>query len=106
MIFDRERDIKIIQAFIDWLANSAHTLSWQAGVGGMETAGSLISYLAEHPEDLEPFLNGGLIELPDDFFRRGCLTYHAPNGKVVHPQAVRFATIIEGLKGQSNGTKS
>ena len=102
MVFERDRDIEIIQAFIDWLANSAYAFAWQAGVGGMETAGSFVSYLAEHPEDIEPFCNGGAGELPDDFFRRGCLTYHASNGKIVHPQAVRFATIIEGLKGQND----
>jgi hypothetical protein len=83
---------------IEFLAVRAEAFAAQAGVGGMETAGGLVSYLALHPEDIEPFLNGGIFELPDDWILQGCLTHHAANGKIVHPETARHARIIKAIK--------
>lgn len=100
-VSDRE-NIPIIAAFIADLARRSEAFSAQAGVGAAETAGHLISYLADHPRDLEPFLNGGIFELPPDWLVRGSLTYHARNGKVVHPETARFDRIIRRLKDIPN----
>lgn len=80
------------------LAKRSELYAMQAGVGGMETAGGIVSYLAAHPDDIEPFLNGGVFELPADWIVQGCLTYHAINGKVTHPETARHARIIKSLK--------
>lgn len=90
-------DLKPIAEFIDLLARRAEAFANQAGVGGMETAGGLISYLASHPEDLEPFLNGGIFELPMDWCVQGCLTHHALNGKIVHPEVARRDRAVKKL---------
>jgi hypothetical protein len=70
----------------------------QAGVGGMETAGAIISYLAGDPIMLEPLLRGGIFELPADWMQRGRLTWHGRNGKIWHPEQARRAAIIKNLK--------
>jgi hypothetical protein len=81
-----------ITAFVRQVAQSAHAISLQAGVGGMETAGAIISYLAAHPEHIATFMeNGSTIDLPDDWIDGGCLTWHAANGKIVHPSEARAA---------------
>ena len=84
--------------FIEKLAARSEALSVQAGVGGAETAGHLISYFDDYPEDIEPFLNGGFLELPDDWIVRGSLSYHARNGKIVRPEFARQSVVIKKLK--------
>lgn len=74
---------------IETIADRAEGFAEQAGVGGMETAGAIISYLVEHPQDIEPFMVGGVFELPEKWFAMGRLTWQAKNGKVVHPREVR-----------------
>lgn len=97
-------DIDFEQAaqVIDRLAEIAAAMSVQAGVGGMETAGHLVSYLADHPRDIEPLLRFGVFELPMDWHERGSLTYHACNGKVTHPQHARQARVIKRLERQGS----
>ncbi|GAM06311.1 hypothetical protein [Novosphingobium sp. MBES04] len=90
--------LPIITEFIELLAQRSDAFASMAGVGGMETAGHLISYLDENPKDLEPWLNGGFSELPDNWIERGSLTHHALNGKIVHPRQARHARIIKSLK--------
>ena len=91
--------IPIIAEFIALLAGRADMFASIVGVGGMETAGHLISYLDENPKDLEPWLNGSFAELPYDWIVRGSLTHQAVNGKITHPRTVRHARIIKSLKG-------
>jgi len=84
--------------FLNAVADRAEAFGGQAGVGGMETAGMIISYLVDHPEDIEPFMVGGIFELPEDWHSRGRLTWTAMNGKIVHPADARRAKIIDRLR--------
>lgn len=70
---------------IEFVASVSEQMAWSAGVGGRETAGAIISYLALKPEHIEPFLNGGISELPDEWIKGGRLTWHAVSGKIVRP---------------------
>jgi hypothetical protein len=93
-----EIDFDQAELVIVRLAQIASAFGQQAGVGGMETAGNLISYLAKHPRDIEPCLRFGIMELPLDWHERGSLTWHAMNGKVVHPDYARRARTIRQLE--------
>jgi hypothetical protein len=95
-----EIDFDIAELVIDRIATIAQSLSVQAGVGGMEMAGAIVSYLAEHPRDIEPCLRFGTTELPTDWLRLGCLSWHAQNGKIVRPEFARRAAVISKLKDQ------
>ena len=85
------------QEVLDRIAKVATEFAFQAGVGAMETAGGLLGYLVDHPRDLEPFMNGGTMELPDDWFQQHSLTWMAMNGKVTHPADARRARQIKKL---------
>jgi len=81
-----------VAAFVRQVARSAYGIGLQAGVGAMETAGCIISYLAAHPEHIETFTaNGSTIDLPDDWLDGGCLPWQAVNGNIVHPSEARAA---------------
>lgn len=90
------------QEVLERIAKAADALAFQAGVGAMETAGGLLGYLVDHPRDLEPFMNGGLGELPEDWYQQHSLTWMAMNGKVVHPAEARRARTIKKMERQSN----
>lgn len=83
-VFERLRDIALP------LANAA-------GVGELETVGHLVSYLLDHPRDIEPCLRFGIDELPDDWIVKGSLTYCAVNGQITRPAKARNARIIRAL---------
>lgn len=85
------------QEVICRIADVSSAFGEQAGVGAMETAGSIIGYLAENPRDLEPFMNGGIFELPADWFQRHSLTWHDSKGIVRHPADVRLAKQVNDL---------
>lgn len=87
-----------ILGFIAYVARVSEAMSQQAGVGGMETAGQIISYLAKHPDKLDAFLNEGVFGWPMDWLENGCLTWHAQNGKIVHPDFVRRERLIKGME--------
>ncbi len=81
-----------IAAFVRQIAQAAHAIGWQAGVGGMETAGGILSYLAAHPEQIEAFTkNGSTFDLPMDWFEQGCLTWMTKDGRIIHPDEARAA---------------
>lgn len=85
------------QEVLDRIAKVANDIAFHAGVGAMETAGGLLGYLVDHPRDLEPFMNAGIGELPDDWFQQHSLTWMAMNGKVVHPEDARLARIVKKM---------
>lgn len=93
-----EIDFDQARRTIQRLAEIAEAFGFQAGVGGMETAGNLVSYLATHPRDIEPLLRFGIFELPSDWHERGVLTWHAKDGKVTHPDHARRARVIKKLE--------
>jgi hypothetical protein len=82
-------DFAAAAGVIKCLAELSQALGQAAGVGAMETAGSFVSYLAEHPEDIEPLLKFGASELPDGWIHYGCLTWLGADGKLHHPADVR-----------------
>jgi hypothetical protein len=94
----RAIDFEQARLAIERIAHIADAVAYQAGIGGMETAGGIISYLAEHPRDIEPFLRFGIFELPEDWLRRGCLTFHGQDGKIWQPNEARRAAVIRRLE--------
>ena len=85
------------QAVIEHIAALSSAFAAQAGVGAMETAGGIIGYLAENPRDLEPFVNGGIFELPANWFELHSLTRHDSKGIVRNPADVRRARQVRDL---------
>lgn len=77
------------KAFIAYVAKVSAALSFQAGVGGRETAGAIISYLAKHPDKLDAFMEEGWFGLgddPRDVLTGGMLSWHGMDGKVWTPE--------------------
>lgn len=86
------------------IAEAAQTIAYHAGVGGMETAGSIVSYLNEHPDDLAKLVDGTLsvIDWPDRWHMHGCLSWHGQDGRVFTPQFARRQNAIREMqKGPS-----
>lgn len=85
---------------IGLIADRASVFACQAGVGGMETAGSIISYLAKHPEHVDGFLSGetSMVDWPIGWHEQGCLTWHGRDGKIYDPATVRRARVIRKLE--------
>lgn len=76
------------------IAEAAQAVAFQAGVGGMETAGMFVSVLAAHPEKVAGFLDGSLSIVDDGHLLNahcGCLSWHATNGQIVTPADYRNA---------------
>lgn len=85
---------------IERIANIAETIAAQAGVGGMETAGSIVSFLAEHPERIDGFFSGAdcVLDWPIGWHEQGRLTWHAMNGKIVAPEFARRHRVIKAME--------
>lgn len=94
-----------VLSFVRELALASDTFAGMAGVGGVETAGGLISYLAANPEKIDLFMRHGIHGLmdaapggPRDFHAKGCLTWHRMgDGKVTTPQDLRIGLIVRDL---------
>ena len=72
-----------------YLARVASDVAWQAGVGGMETAGSFVSFIATNPERAGDFMQGSLVDLPFPLHTEGCLSWHGSAGKIHNPRDIR-----------------
>ncbi len=85
---------------IDHIAEVAIAIGWQAGVGQMETAGSIISYLANNPDQIEDFMAGRVspVDWPMDWLVQGCLTWHGADGKIYTPEFVRRQKVIKQME--------
>lgn len=90
--------------FVRGVAEASNTFAGLAGVGGVETAGSLISYLAANPGKIDLFMQEGISALmddapggPRDLHAKGCLTWHRKDGKVTTPQDLRIGLIVRDL---------
>jgi len=81
------------RAAIATLDDAAEAIAWQAGVGGRETAGAIVSYLATSPDEIEPFFAGKLspIDFAGDWMRGGRLSWQGADGKVWTPEAAAAA---------------
>ncbi|MEG8223505.1 hypothetical protein OSJ57_23310 [Sphingomonas sp. HH69] len=77
--------------FIEHVAECSRGIAFGAGVGEMESAGQIISYLAAHPDKFDAFIEGGTFAWPLDWFENGCLSWHAMNGRIVRPEEARAA---------------
>lgn len=82
------------------IARAAEAIAWQAGVGGMEMAGSIVSYLDRHPDLIEDFLSGktSIIDWPFGWHAHGNLTWHGMDGKIHHPEEARRHSIIKKME--------
>lgn len=78
----------------------SEAIAFQAGVGGMETAGSIVSYLARHPDQIAPLLDGTLsvLDWPPGWHAHGILTWHGVDGKIHRPEVVRRHKIIKQME--------
>lgn len=92
----------IARDVIERLADLAETIAAHAGVGGMETAGGIVSYLAEHPDDIPKLMDGTLsiLDWPDRFHTHGRLSWHGANGGVFTPEYARRHDVIRGIAAQ------
>lgn len=78
----------------------SNAIAWQADVGGMETAGSIVSYLATHPDQIAPLMAGELsvLDWPVGWHEHGCLTWHGQDGKIYSPEHVRRHRLIKQME--------
>lgn len=86
------------------IAEVANTVGWQAGIGGSETAGMIVSCLAKRPELIERFLKEGseLIIEGEIGPENGCLTFHRKDGKVTTPEQLRISRTVKRLEHDAN----
>lgn len=84
---------------IERIVEASENIAFHAGVGGMETAGSIISYLAKHPDQIPALMDGTLsvLDWPDRWHTHGVLTWHGADGKLYSPEFVRRQMVIKGL---------
>lgn len=81
------------------IAEVAEAIGWQAGVGGMETAGSIVSFLSAHPEHIDVFMDGGsVLDWPIGWHEQGRLTWHGQDGKIHSPEDVRRHRVIKAME--------
>lgn len=85
---------------INRIAEAAIAIGWQAGVGAMETAGSIVSYLANNPGQIEDFMAGRTspVDWPAGWHVHGCLTWHGQDGKIYSPEFVRRQRVIKDME--------
>ena len=95
MDIDHEQARQIIQR----IAAIADDVACQAGVGGMETAGSFVSFLAAHPEHIPAFFTegGSVLDWPFAWHRDGYLSWHGTDGKIYKPDQARRQVIINAM---------
>jgi hypothetical protein len=81
------------------IADVAEAIAFQAGVGGSETAGMIVSYLAKNPDRIEHVLANGIIDEPD-LWVNGRLSWQGQNGKIITPRQARLARIVSSMRPQ------
>lgn len=77
--------------FLNHVAAVSASVGRSAGVGGVETAGQIISCLAAGPENLDRFMVEGAELILDGTIAiaNGSLSWHASDGRVVSPSEYR-----------------
>lgn len=69
------------------IVECAVAIAFQAGVGSLETAGQIVSFLARRPELLPAFMDGSLDPVDTGLLdhHNGTLTWHGADGKIYGP---------------------
>jgi hypothetical protein len=80
--------------FIAHLTAVAQAVEFGAGVGGVEIAGGILSYLSARPDQLAAFMAHGFDALPADFWMHGSLAWTSVKGELVSPAWARRAAKI------------
>lgn len=82
------------------IASVSRAIGFQANVGAMETAGSIISFLDRYPDRIDAFLAGeeSPLDWPIGWHTHGNLSWHGMDGKVHNPADVRRRAIIKKLE--------
>jgi hypothetical protein len=77
--------------FLNKVAEVANAIGFHAGVGGVETAGQIISCLYANPDALERFMAEGTELIFDQTIsmQNGSLSWHASDGRLVSPSQYR-----------------
>lgn len=77
--------------FIEKVHEVAAALAFQAGVGGVETAGFIISCLYTQPDQIDRFMAEGAELILDGTIRaeNGALSYYGSDGQVHFPSELR-----------------
>jgi hypothetical protein len=83
--------------FIAHLTTVAKVVEAGAGVGGVEIAGGILSYLSAHPDRLPAFMAEGFDALPAEFWMHGALAWTSVKGELVSPAWARRAATIAAL---------
>jgi hypothetical protein len=73
------------------LADVAEGFGAEAGVGAIDAAGKLLSFLADHPGLVDDVLEQGAAALPADWYEHGRLRWHNADRHVWRPAAARAA---------------
>ena len=74
------------QSVIEYIAKVSRAIGIQANVGAMETAGSIVSFLAANPHYLDDFLAGGsVLDWPINWHGAGVLSWQGMDGKIHWP---------------------
>jgi hypothetical protein len=100
-LLEDEMDILTPSQVIMRIAQVAMAIGDQAGVGAMETAGMIVSVLAEHPEHVERFMADGVeFMLSGEVLpEKGCLTWHRTSDqKVTTPQELRAVLMVKNME--------
>lgn len=83
-----------VTAFIQYLAELSDQVGAHAGIGGLEVAGSIVSYLAAYPGQVELFLEEGIHAMPPDMPLMGKLTFCGWDGTIHSPDSLH--TSLQG----------
>ena len=81
--------MKTPQETVKLIADTAEGFAEQAGVGGMEIAGQIISCCMADPKFMQLFFENPVEAMLSDRFDQlynGHLTHHATNGEIVDPK--------------------
>lgn len=87
-------------ALIKRIADVACAVGWQAGVGASETAGMIVSVLAQHPDQIERFMSEGTELMIDGTIapELGCLTFFSKQGEIVTPAQLAASRGVRRIK--------
>jgi hypothetical protein len=86
------------------IVSYAEAIAFQAGVGSSETAGQIVSYLADRPELLPSFLAGTLSAIDTGLldYHAGRLSWHGMDGKIYYPDPARVRPAPPALAAASS----